>query len=329
MLKTMVGGWRNGFVSTWKTDNAGVSTSVQIRIPTVSSGTYNCVVYWGDGSSSTITTYNDAAWTHTYAGAGTYTVNIVGTFVGIQFANGGDKLKILSVLNWGAGFRLGTTQGIYFYGCSNLQFLMKDVLNLSGTTSLNGAFIGCPINNPTIGQWNVSAVTDFNNTFNSCSSLAADLSAWNVSSATVMSGMLAVTRVTSSLNNWNVSNVTNMSSFLAFNTVYNASLSSWNTSKVTTMASMFQNCTAFNQDVSTWDIRALTAATSMFTSSGFNITNYDKLLDNTTGWPSQATIQSNVVFSAGSAHYSAGAPTTGRAILTGTKLWVITDGGTP
>lgn len=42
-----------------------------------------------------------------------------------------------------------------------------------------------------------------------------------------------------------------------------------------------------------------------------------------------SSIQSSVTFSAGTAHYSAGAPTTGRTYLTGTKLWTITDGGTP
>jgi hypothetical protein len=96
---------------------------------------------------------------------------------------------------------------------------------------------------------------------------------------------------------------------------------------VTTMQFMFSGATAFNQDVSAWSIAALTSANNMFNGSGLTTTNYDKLLNNTTGWPSQATIQPNVAFHAGTAKYSAGAPATGRGILTGTYTWTITDGG--
>ena len=115
------------FVSSWKTDNAGTSSSTQITIPTVSTGTYNCVVYWGDGNSSTITTYNDAAWTHTYSGAATYTVTISNTFAGIKFNNGGDRLKLLGISQWGRLFRIGTNEAFYFYGIGGRHQLVKEV----------------------------------------------------------------------------------------------------------------------------------------------------------------------------------------------------------
>jgi len=53
----------------------------------------------GDGASDDITTYNQAEVTHTYATSGTYNVSIYGTINGFRFANGGDKLKIINILN--------------------------------------------------------------------------------------------------------------------------------------------------------------------------------------------------------------------------------------
>lgn len=61
----------NCFITTWKTNNAGVSSSTQITIPTSATGTYNCIVDYGDGNiASNMITYNDARWTHTYSVAG-------------------------------------------------------------------------------------------------------------------------------------------------------------------------------------------------------------------------------------------------------------------
>lgn len=451
------------FVTTWKTDNAGTSTNTQITIPTSSTGTYACQVDWGDGTSSTISTYNDAAWTHTYSVAGTYTVKIYGKFVGFVFNNGGDKAKLLTVSKWGPDFRLGTNQGNYFYGCSNLTITATDMLNTQGTTTFTQAFANCSAIQtiPNINNWNMSAVTSLLSCFSGCSSFNQSLSNWDTGNVTVFSTCFSGCTVYNQSIPWNTIKATAMTGMftncLAFNqpinfttsaslttlasmmtgcTAFNSSITFSNTSGVTSMAAMFQSCyafnqpltgiptfaavgtfnsflqdclafnqtinfttssslttlrnflaissvnitgafnssitfsntsgvnnmsgmlqyqtffnqpltgipstaavtdmssmlshaTAFDQDVSQFSIAALTTAASMFTSSGFTKTNYDKLLNNTTGWPSQATIQSNVTFSAGSAHYSAGAPTTGRSILTGTKTWTITDGGTP
>lgn len=65
------------FQSTWKTDNAGVSSSTQIELPLLSGGTYNFWIDWGDGSTTNVTSYSQR--THTYASAGTYTLRATGT----------------------------------------------------------------------------------------------------------------------------------------------------------------------------------------------------------------------------------------------------------
>jgi len=106
-------------------------------------------------------------------------------------------------------------------------------------------------------------------------------------------------------------------------------INSWNTSNISIMALMFANCTLWDEDISQLSIAALTDATNMLVSSAFSTTNYNKLLDSVTGWPSQVTIKHNVIFNAGSAHYNSANAIAGRAMLTGTYGWTITDGGTP
>jgi hypothetical protein len=98
--------------------SAGSSTDTQFKCPLVVGGTYNCRAYWGDGTYSDITAYDQAEVTHTYAVAGIYTVRITGTLVGWAFDNAGDKLKIVYVSNPGK-LETGSNAGA-FYGCENM-----------------------------------------------------------------------------------------------------------------------------------------------------------------------------------------------------------------
>jgi hypothetical protein len=126
-----------------KTDNVSTgSTGVtQFALPLESTGTYNMVVFWGDGSSSVITTWNDSAVTHTYGVAGTYTVRVYGTLHGFRFNNTGDRLKLLTVNKFGDLFRFGNS-GSYFYGCANMTFdAAVDTPSLAGTTNLGSALL--------------------------------------------------------------------------------------------------------------------------------------------------------------------------------------------
>jgi len=54
-------------------------------------------VDWGDTSSSTITSYDDADRTHSYSGAGTYTVVLNGTCEWFAFNNLGDKTLVVEL----------------------------------------------------------------------------------------------------------------------------------------------------------------------------------------------------------------------------------------
>ena len=86
---------------------------------------------------------------------------------------------------------------------------------------------------------------------------------------------------------------------------------------------MFRDASSFDQDISGFDITSLTNATGMLQNSSFSKTNYDLLLP---AWDSYGT--SSVSFHAGTAHYSAGAPTTAHDAMV-VRGWTIIDGGTP
>jgi surface protein len=119
------------------------------------------------------------------------------------------------------------------------------------------------------------------------------------------------------------SSATNLISMFDQTNIFNQSVSHFNTTNVIYMNTMFYKSYLFDQDISSFNITSLTSATSMFQQSGFAITNYDLLL---VAWDAYGT--SSVVFHAGTAHYSAGAPVTAHNAMV-SRGWTITDGGTP
>jgi surface protein len=293
----------SAFTSTWKTDNlsTGSSTSTQVKLPLIITGTYNFVVDWGDGSTSTITVWNQAQTTHTYSVAGTYTIKITGTCIGWRFNNTGDRLKLLTITSWGK-LNLGSTEGEYFYGCSNLTLTaVSDALILTGTTSLRACFRGCTVIttinkihewnvsavtimdglfastnfNQSLSAWNVSSVTSFGNAgagmFTSNTVFNQDLSNWNVSNSTSFINMFNGASAfnnggSSSINNWTLKNTStvNLSGMFTNAIIFNQPLSNWNTSKVNSTLGMFNSAYAFNQNIGTWDLSSCTDMSSMF-----------------------------------------------------------------
>ena len=103
------------FISSWDTamTSPGYSASNQVHLPLVRDGTYNFSVQWGDESNDLITSWNQTATTHAYASAGNYTITMNGTMIGWCFNNGGDRLKLLDIKQWGS-LQLGNSGG-YFY----------------------------------------------------------------------------------------------------------------------------------------------------------------------------------------------------------------------
>jgi hypothetical protein len=71
------------------------TASESFTIPTsYEAGTWDATIDWGDGNTSTITSFDDADFAHTYAAADEYLVKITGQIGNIYFNGGGDRLKV-------------------------------------------------------------------------------------------------------------------------------------------------------------------------------------------------------------------------------------------
>ncbi|MCP4103071.1 MAG: BspA family leucine-rich repeat surface protein, partial [Lentisphaerae bacterium] len=251
-----------GFVTTWQTTSAGETITFPIGV-----GTTDFTVFWGDGTS---TDYTDDTVTHTYAIAGTYTVAIVGDFPGVNFADGGDGDKLLSVEQWGNIAWQDLDEA--FEGAENLVINASDAPDLSGVTSLSQMFRGATSINQDISGWDTSSVTNMSYMFYGADAFNQDLSAWDTSSVTNMTYMFFnANAFNGDISAWDTSNVTNMSRMFYLATTFNGDISGWVTSSVTTMSGMFRNATAFNQDISAWDTSSVTDMSYMFnTATSFN-----------------------------------------------------------
>lgn len=295
------------FVSTWNTANtsAGSSTATQVKLPLESAGTYDFQVDWGDGTSSIIKTWNQAEVTHTYAASGVYIIQIKGIIVGFAFKSSGDRRKIIDVSNWGV-LRLGNSTG-YFNGCTSLTISAQDVLDLTGTIDLSNVFSACSllVDVPNIGLWDTQNVTTLTSAFLSSPLFNGDISTWNTRSVQIINSIL---------NNC---------------TSFNRDIGLWNTISLLNAGGALINATSFNRNLGAWNISSLQGAASMLSGVTLSKANYNGLL---AGWGAQST-NNNVVFSGGNSHYDAVTGgfngTAGRLILTGTRGWTITDGGTP
>ena len=259
-----------------KTDNAGVSTSTQFRMPLTTSTGLNMRVDWGDGNVEIITNHTLAI--HTYASAGTYIISVTGSILGWQFNNGGDRLKMLNVSQW-AGLNISVGQG--FYGCTNLTATAIDA-PLITSTSFREYFRGCSNFNGSIGSWDVSNTLTMQDMFNTATVFNQNIGAWNVSNVTTFGNMFFNATAfnnggSDDIDNWVFSTTSNinMSGFFSGSTTgasckFNRYIGSWDTLRVTNMSSMFLFNTAFNQNIGNWKTSNVTNMGAMFRSTPFN-----------------------------------------------------------
>lgn len=259
----------NTFVSSWKTDNTGTSNDDQITLPLEAGGTYNFIVYWGDGTNDTITAHDDAEVTHTYSSSGTYQVNITGTLSGFRFNNGGDRQKIINISRWGP-LHLGNN-GSYFYGCDKLDMGASDAPNLTGTTNLENMF-RTPNSFDTkysgdFSNWDVSEVTNMGYLFNS-RNFNENIGNWDVGNVQNMRYMFYISPFNQDIGSWNVSNVTNMIGMFEYSDI-NYSLSNWDTRNLRYADRIFKH-SDFNNNISTWNLKNLISMQQIFESTPFN-----------------------------------------------------------
>lgn len=294
------------------------------------------------------TVWNQTERTQTYASEGVYIITITKTIIGWRFNNGGDKLKLLEIQQWGS-LQLGNLGG-YFYGCKSLKLTATDNLNLMGTTNLYQAFRDCTnlgssgnmngwdtssvtnmdhmfykatfFNQP-VGNWDISSVTNMSSMFAYVISFNQYISNWDVSSVTCMDWMFLETRFNQPIGTWNVSSVTTMAYIFHWAVSFNQPLGDWDVSSVTNMTCMFFGAYSFNHPLGTWNVSSVKGVRLMLVGVTLSTTNYDNLL---LAW-SQLSLQTGLAFHGGYSRFSLGAAEEARAYIINTFGWTITDGG--
>ena len=118
------------------------SSNETFTLPIVGGGagfTQNFTANWGDGTTNTVVTAYNSNVTHTYAVAGTYKINMVGTCEWLSFNNGGDKTKVIGVNTpyTDLGFKY-----LDFYGCTNL-ISVKSLGTMSSLINATSMFRTC------------------------------------------------------------------------------------------------------------------------------------------------------------------------------------------
>lgn len=263
------------FITTWKTNNPGISGNNQVTIPTTGIG-YSYSIYWeqvGNNSiNGTIPGPITGNYTITFPTTGTYKVSITGVFPRIYFPEDGvsgntrvyksDHDKLLTVEQWGNNE--WTSMARAFAHCSNLTIPAADSPNLTQVTDMSDMFFQAYNFNEPLEAWDVSNVKYMAGMFHSAQSFNLPLEKWNVSNVIYMQSMFENAKsFNQPLESWNVSSVTNMSAMFLGATNFNQPIGNWDVSNVTDISSMFR-ATGFNQPLESWNVGKVKAMYGVF-----------------------------------------------------------------
>jgi len=287
------------FITTWET----TSPDSSITIPTdTSASNYDFVIDWGDGTTETYSGV-DPDPTHSYDQAGTYTVEIRGTFPrfflnapvvedstnaqtsgkraeGVTAEAGMMPKKLVSPrerkettdrLEAKRGVKTASTEGQTAANAEKLQTIEQ--WGSIQWESFEAAFRGAVnLTYNATDTPDLSGVTDMSVMFADAQSFNGDIGGWDTGNVTDMRGMFFnAGSFNRSVGEWDVSSVTDMAfMFGGFDVTmsFDQDISSWDTGNVTDMSVMFQNATQFNQDISSWDVTSVRDMSYMFFDAG-------------------------------------------------------------
>ena len=121
-----------------------VTNQNSFTLPAENIGTYDATIEWGDGTSSSITSYNDSNLTHTYPSQGEYIISVNGDFPKLNFSNSDYRDRLVAIVSWGAYGENNTDSSNSFEGCSNLIFVSGDS-SFPLCTNADSMFKGCGV----------------------------------------------------------------------------------------------------------------------------------------------------------------------------------------
>ena len=250
---------KSDFVTTWKTDNPGISPDTTIVLPMMG-GPYDL-----DLENDGVFDYVGLSGPTTciFSSAGTHTIRVRGTYDSIRFADGGDREKILSIDQWGTN--AWTTMYRAFSSAVNLTVPATDTPDFSAVTSMASMFRYATSANPDTSGWDTSAVSDMRYMFEYATSANPDTSGWDTSAVTYMSYMFShSSSANPDTSAWDTAEVIEMSYMFSHASSANPDTSGWNTSSVKTMLGMFWAATTANPDTSGWDTSSANDMRYMF-----------------------------------------------------------------
>lgn len=281
-----------------KVDTTKAGSASDTMVIPLSGAGYDFTIEWGDGF---IEDYNESltSVTHTYTTGSVYEIKITGIAFGrVEFANAGDKLKLLEIQNWGDivwGNQLSA-----FFGCTNMDVTANDYPNLTNCTTLSSMFRDCSsLTYIDVSQWDVSNVNNAQYVFFSCILLKyLNCSNWDTSNFEIM-----------------------YRTFRNCPQLITVELQNWDTSKVRDFRQMLAVCGSYKESLAGLEVNAATDMSLMLDLSDINeegnTLNYDNTL---ISWANQ-TVNSGVTFSGGNSQCGEGTLTTGSATsMTANKL---------
>lgn len=223
------------FKITVDTTKAG-SANTTFVLPIPDSGTFNYFVDWGDGGAEeNFTTAGDK--THIYSTSGIYPIKIRGAMPGFAFGGTGDRLKLMSIDNWG-NIAWNYMSGM-FHGCSNVVANYIDQPNTAAVTDMYGMFRSCFLFNGAVNGFDTSNVTTTIAMFTECYVFNQPVS------------------------NFNMSNVEDIHAMFQDARKFNQSVAGWNLSSCIYGNRPFQAAWEFNQPVN-WSMPVCVTNDVMF-----------------------------------------------------------------
>ncbi len=306
------------FVITVKTDNTGTSNSTSFSVP-ADGGGFNYSVDWNNDGTVDETGLTTTT-THDFGVAGTYTIRISGTFPRVDFNYGGDRLKLISVDQWGTG--VWDSFDSAFFGCTNMHITATDAPVLTNVTTFTYAFRESGLTNEDLHAWNMSHVQYLLGIFQD-TAYNGNVSTWDTSAVSDMSATFYNdTAFNQDISAWNTSNVATFSGMFYNAHAFNKNIGGWNTVNATDMSNMFFGASSFDQNLSSWKVSRVMDLTGMFSGATLSTTHYDALLN---AWASQ-WVNSGLTFDAGNSMYSC-ASAARTTLAAAPNSWTITDGG--
>ena len=281
---------KGAFVTVWDL-NLSLLPTPTLMIPLHSTGNYNFIIDWGDGTTEEYSGLVHDRVTHLYTERAEYIVIITGTCEGFGSALNGvpSDDALIDIIKWGTvvlhneGYQLARCRNLetisatdspvletitnltgMFYQCQSFNADLSS-WDTSGVSNMSRMFEDAFEFNGTIGTWNTSIVSNMFAMFRTARAFNQDLSAWDTNSVTDMSQMFyAAQTFNGDISTWDTTNVANMNNMFRDASSFNNDLNAWDTSNVENMSFMFSGAESFNGNISTWDTSSVTNMARMF-----------------------------------------------------------------